>query len=149
MVEFFIRTNCTNVILYVCIGGGRTMIEREFEGKKLKELRKLHSLTAKQLGEKLGVSMHTVYAYEKGERTPRTHFISKLSSYFDVPTDYFFSSRHFEFAGTVASMERFLKNDIMTLYGVELTESEKQELIEHFSHILERKRPYYYEDRTE
>ena len=48
-------------------------------GKRLKELRKKSGLNQSQLAEKIGVSLLTLFRWEKGERTPRLEDIKALA----------------------------------------------------------------------
>ena len=57
-------------------------------GKRLKELRKLNSLTQTQLAVALGVTKATVSSYEKEERTPSPEMLVRIASVFHVSTDY-------------------------------------------------------------
>ncbi|HAE44306.1 MAG TPA: XRE family transcriptional regulator [Lachnospiraceae bacterium] len=57
-------------------------------GKRLKELRKLNSLTQTQLAVALGVTKATVSYYEKEERTPSPEMLVRIASVFHVSTDY-------------------------------------------------------------
>ncbi len=57
-------------------------------GKRLKELRKLNSLTQTQLAGALGVTKATVSYYEKEERTPSPEMLVRIASVFHVSTDY-------------------------------------------------------------
>lgn len=57
-------------------------------GKRLKELRKLNTLTQQQLADALGVTKATVSYYEKEERTPSPEMLVRIASVFHVSTDY-------------------------------------------------------------
>lgn len=57
-------------------------------GKRLKELRKQHHLTQKQLATLIGVQNAIISFYEVGERNPSPEIIVKLASVFHVTTDY-------------------------------------------------------------
>lgn len=68
-------------------------LERElaiYSGNIIRELRKKHNLTQKELGEKIGVSNSAVANYEKGYRAPLQDTLFSLSDVFDIPIDTFF-----------------------------------------------------------
>lgn len=56
--------------------------------KKIRELRKAHGLTAKQLGNILNVAESTISLYENGKRAPDHEMLKKISAYFGVSVDY-------------------------------------------------------------
>lgn len=55
---------------------------------RLKELRKKHGLTQKQLANALHVAQNTVCNWENGVRQIDTEYIKQLAEYFHVSTDY-------------------------------------------------------------
>lgn len=55
---------------------------------RLKELRKEHGLTLKELGEQLGMPNNTLSQYETGKREPKLETWQKLTDFFKVPTEY-------------------------------------------------------------
>lgn len=69
-------------------------IIEQFNGKsiinmqRLKQLRKEHKITAKQLGEKLQVAESTISLYENGKREPNFKTLLKIADYFCVSVDY-------------------------------------------------------------
>ena len=56
--------------------------------KKLKQLRKAHKLTAKQLAEIINVSESTISLYENGKREPDFKTLLNIANYFNVSVDY-------------------------------------------------------------
>lgn len=54
---------------------------------KLKELRKEHKLSMKELGKILGLSESTISLYEAGKREPDIKTLIKMADYFDVSVD--------------------------------------------------------------
>ena len=50
---------------------------------KLKELRKEHKLSMKELGKILGLSESTISLYEAGKREPDIKTLIKMADYFD------------------------------------------------------------------
>ena len=57
-------------------------------GKSLKELRKQHSETQTEMAERLGVTQRTIANWEAGDRNPDLEMLAKISSEYDVTTDY-------------------------------------------------------------
>ena len=56
--------------------------------ERLKELRKEHKLTQKQLAAKLGVGQSTIANYEQKIRFPDEHMLRKVADYFSTSLDY-------------------------------------------------------------
>ena len=56
--------------------------------KKIRELRKMRGMTAKQLGSVLNVAESTISLYENGKRAPDYEMLKKISAYFGVSVDY-------------------------------------------------------------
>lgn len=54
-------------------------------GENIKAMRKLSSLTQKQLAEKCGLAEITIRQYESGKREPKIETILKISKALDVP----------------------------------------------------------------
>lgn len=52
--------------------------------KRLKELRNKHSLTQKELGDKIGVNDNTITNYEKGIRQPSYEILQNIASIFNL-----------------------------------------------------------------
>lgn len=57
-------------------------------GKSLKELRKQHSETQTEMAERLGVTQRTIANWEAGDRNPDLEMLAKISSKYEVTTDY-------------------------------------------------------------
>lgn len=57
-------------------------------GQRLKELRKQHNLTQKELAAMVGVRNSIISFYEVGERIPSPDMIRKLSETLHVSSDY-------------------------------------------------------------
>lgn len=58
-------------------------------GERLRELRKEKHLTAKQLGEILGVSDSTIIRWENDLISPSIDYLPILVNYFNLPAGYF------------------------------------------------------------
>ena len=56
--------------------------------QRLKDLRKAHGLTQKQLAHDLGLGLQTIVGYENGRRFPNASALSALEKYFDVTGSY-------------------------------------------------------------
>ena len=63
---------------------------------RLKELRKQHKLTQKELAEALNVKDSTINRYEKGVNEPSFEMFYALALYFNVTTDYLLGVEHVE-----------------------------------------------------
>ena len=57
-------------------------------GQKLRELRKQHNLTQKELASMIGVKNSVISFYEVGERLPSPEIIRKLAETLHVSADY-------------------------------------------------------------
>ncbi|MBE7045958.1 MAG: helix-turn-helix transcriptional regulator [Ruminococcaceae bacterium] len=57
-------------------------------GNALKELRKKHNLSQKDLAKEIDVAPSTISMYEMGNRSPNDELLKKIATYFDVSTDY-------------------------------------------------------------
>jgi len=57
-------------------------------GSRLKNLRKQHNLTQKQLASLIGVKNSIISFYELGDRVPSPQVIVSLAAVFHVTTDY-------------------------------------------------------------
>lgn len=55
---------------------------------KLKELRKSHNITQKQLAQEIGASERGIQNYELGNRIPTCEILIALANYFNVSIDY-------------------------------------------------------------
>ena len=56
--------------------------------KRIRELREYHDLTQKQLSKELNCSQQVYSNYELGQRDIPTYILIKLSSFYNVSTDY-------------------------------------------------------------
>lgn len=57
-------------------------------GNHLKELRKTHHITQKQLALEIGASERGIQQYELGERKPNHDMLIAIADYFNVSIDY-------------------------------------------------------------
>lgn len=57
-------------------------------GERIKELRKKHKMSRKELGERLGVSVSAIGMYEQGNREPDSAKLEMLCEIFGVTLDY-------------------------------------------------------------
>lgn len=57
-------------------------------GERIKELRKKHKMSRKELGERLGVSVSAIGMYEQGNREPDAAKLEMLCEIFGVTLDY-------------------------------------------------------------
>ena len=56
-----------------------------FISQALKDIRKQHGMTQKELADKLNVSQNAIYNWENGKREPKIDTIKKMCDIFDVP----------------------------------------------------------------
>lgn len=77
----YLSPNCNDIVMY----GGDNMF-----GDRLKEIRKQHGLTQKELANIMGLSTSTITKYEINERYPELDILIKLADYFRVSLDYLF-----------------------------------------------------------
>ena len=59
-------------------------------GDVIRNLRTVSSMTQTELGQRMGVIKQTISNWEKNISTPSIDAIVKLSSIFNVPTDYLY-----------------------------------------------------------
>ena len=57
-------------------------------GDKIRELRKTHNITQKELAAIMGLSRGTINKYETNERTPDLVTVTRMAEYFGVTMDY-------------------------------------------------------------
>lgn len=55
---------------------------------KIKELRKNHNLTQKEISEKLNIAQTTYAGYETGKHEPNTETLLKIAELFNCSVDY-------------------------------------------------------------
>ena len=55
---------------------------------RIRELRKQHKMTMKQLGQVVGLAESTISQYETGKRQPDNETLLRLGEFFDVSVDY-------------------------------------------------------------
>ena len=67
--------------------GGDTLNFCDF-GTVLKQLRKNHNLTQKELGDRMGLSKAVISKYENGLGYPSYDILIKFAEHFGVTTDY-------------------------------------------------------------
>lgn len=60
------------------------------QGGKIRQARKLRDLTARQLGDLVGVTEGAVLQWERGRTTPRQHHQALLAKKLDVPWSFLF-----------------------------------------------------------
>ena len=57
-------------------------------GERLREQRKKHGMTMKELGKKFGLAESTISGYENGAREPDFETLVKFADFFDCSIDY-------------------------------------------------------------
>ena len=63
--------------------------------EKLKEVRKQHGYTRRQLAEELGRNYATITKYENGEREPGHTYLVEIAQKFNITTDYLLGLEEF------------------------------------------------------
>lgn len=56
--------------------------------ERIRQVRIINKLTAKEFGEIFNISLSSVSLYESGRRTPSIDLIIKISDHFNISTDY-------------------------------------------------------------
>lgn len=100
-------------------------------GKRLKELRLERLMTQKDLGQKLGISLKTVSAYERDERRPDMVLLTEIASIFGVTVDYLLGESNntsSTFDGLETEFPEGVK--VLTRANSELTYDQKKKMTE-------------------
>lgn len=63
-------------------------------GKRIKELRKEHSLTQEKLAELIGIDTRNLIKIENGQTFPRVNTLDKLIEVFDITPDEILKTEH-------------------------------------------------------
>ena len=87
-------------------------------GSRLKELRKAHGMTQKDLADKIGVTKSVISYYELQERSPSPYALIKLAHVFHVSTDYLLgvTSAHALDVSKLSNEEIRIVNDIIEAF---------------------------------
>lgn len=86
----------------------------------LKQTRIKNGIKQSELGEKVGLSIQTISAYEKGVREPKLKILAKLADIFDVSIDY------------LIGRERQEGNQFPL---VDINDLEEKEMLEMYKHL--------------
>lgn len=85
---------------------------------RIRELRKQHKMTMKELGAVVGLAESTISQYETGKRQPDNETLLKLGEYFNTSVDYLLgSTRTNENAPTLTQKD---ERDIESVYKTPL-----------------------------
>ena len=76
-------------------------VRRDFNGKRLTEVREARRMTQTDLAELLGVSRQAVSQYEKGQRSPAGEVMFKMARSLRIPLHFFMSGEAMEVSGPV------------------------------------------------
>jgi transcriptional regulator with XRE-family HTH domain len=94
-------------------------VKQEF-GSRLRRLRKAKKMTARELGEKLGVAESTIIGYENGVRSPNLQQLSEIARIFNVTTDFLVSDN----ADELRDLKQLLETKDINYNGYKLNEAE-------------------------
>ena len=81
-------------------------------GNRIKELRKMHNLTQKSLGELVNVTKVSICCYESGSRLPSLEILEDLAEVFKVSVDY------------LLGRDAFVISDNENVYSVKMSKEE-------------------------
>ena len=116
--------------------------------EKLLERRKLMHLTQQQLGDAVGVSLRSIWEYEKGNKTPRTKTMLRIAKALhvsvlyltddvcedpslDIEKDGYIEDARNRFGKTgEADIKKLLSDNTALLAGGELSQQQKDEFFE-------------------
>ena len=73
---------------------------------RIRELRKAHCMTMKQLGAEIGVAESTISQYETGKRQPDNETLLKLGEFFEVSVDYLLGAERKELPDNIMPLPR-------------------------------------------
>lgn len=105
-------------------------------GARLKELRLSRDLRQQEMSVILGISSSAVGAYERCERQPTFELLQKYADFFGVSLDYLLCNSHERQTvetyqqQTTLDLSNTLYKHTITLDGVELTEADKQRVLD-------------------
>lgn len=101
---------------------------------RIREIRKKHDITMKQLGQELGLGESTISQYETGKRQPDNETLLKISEYFDVTVGYLLGVE----GGTDTAIKpqelRTIDNEASMLFQ-SLSESKKEAALEYLRYL--------------
>lgn len=105
-------------------------------GERLKQLRLIRGLSREQVANGLEIAVPTIGAYERGDREPSLQMIGEIARFFNVSLDYLFGLS--EETDTLAQykekarheVEHFLRQEKVYFRGNEISELEKQRLLD-------------------
>ena len=105
-------------------------------GERLKQLRKGRDLKQSDLAAILGISSSAIGSYERCERQPTFELLHQYAKYFKVSIDYLLCNSDEKLTVeeyqllTTLDLSNTLKKHTITLAGKELTEADKQRVID-------------------
>lgn len=101
---------------------------------RIREIRKKHGITMKQLGQELGLGESTISQYETGKRQPDNETLLKISEYFDVTVGYLLGVE----GGTdtaIEPQELSSIDDEASMLFQSLSESKKEAALEYLRYL--------------
>lgn len=101
---------------------------------RIREIRKKHGITMKQLGQELGLGESTISQYETGKRQPDNETLLKISEYFDVTVGYLLGVEGGTDTATEAQESSSIDDEAAMLFQ-SLSESKKEAALEYLRYL--------------
>lgn len=106
-------------------------------GERIRRLRKAKKMTARELGEKIGVAESTLVCYEQGISSPSLPKLKKLAGVLNVSTDFLLSDNEQE----LRNLRSLLESNDLNWNGRKLTENELDQLKNFLEYVIREKLP--------
>lgn len=101
---------------------------------RIREIRKQHGITMKQLGQELGLGESTISQYETGKRQPDNETLLKISEYFDVTVGYLLGVEGGDDTATAPQAPNSLDDEAAMLFQ-SLSEGKKEAALEYLRYL--------------
>jgi len=108
---------------------------------RIREIRKKHNMTMKQLGTEIGVAESTISQYETGKRQPDNETLLKIGEFFNVTVGYILGAENEKTPTT--SGERISDDDLkFALWGGadDITEEDLEDVRRYAAFVRARKK---------
>lgn len=104
-------------------------------GLRLRRLRKAKKMSARELGEKIGVAESTMIGYENGFRMPNPIQLAEIARILNVPVDFLISEQTEE----LRNLKSLLETKELNWGGYKLDDSEVEQVKNFLEFILRNK----------